>query len=68
MSKSVQLTLTPEMAELAMYALRLAADDAEESIEAQRASCGLEQPGLLRWLATYIEHKLRDARMPEATR
>lgn len=66
---NVTLTLPRELAQLVSASLRFAAEKAEERVAADPDAGwqGLDQPGQLRWTATYIDHKLADAALARNT-
>lgn len=66
--KTITLTIPRELQNLLVLALRYAADTAQTQVDSvqrygggKEFTDGFDQPGQCRWLATYIEHKLRDA-------
>lgn len=58
---NVTVELTPEHAHLVMCALRAAATAGDQRIADGECTGGFGQCGQLRWIATFIEHKIRDA-------
>ena len=61
--KTVKVELEQDTASLVANALRYVAKIADDRIASGEAfTDGHDQPSQLRWIATYIEHKLKDAK------